>query len=259
MISLYAAVSVIIFFYFVLLFAWAIQANNFAVADIGWGSGFIITALYCTLSTPGDSLLEWLVTCLVIAWGSRLTLHIYLRNKGQPEDFRYRKFRNKWKRFTNLQAFVKLYLSQALVMILVSSSIVVAANSYKGEFAWYSWFFVIAAIVGFLYESVSDFQLRRFKKNSDNRGKIMNQGLWHYSRHPNYFGEILFWWSISLLVTVSTGQPAALISGLTMNLLIVFVSGTPMLEEKYQGNAAYLAYQRSTNSIVPRLFKRSGI
>lgn len=253
MISLYLAAASVITIYFSMLFAWAIQSKNYAVADIGWGFGFIVTAIYCNLTTPEHSPLELLTTALIVLWGCRLSIYIYLRNKGRPEDFRYRQFREKWTQFTNLQAFVKLFLPQAAIMLVVSTAILVAANSSIDELPWYSWIFSCTAIIGFLYESISDYQLAVFKRSLANSGKIMTQGLWAYSRHPNYFGEIVFWWSISLLVTTSTGHYEALVSGLAMNLIIRFVSGVPMLEQKYRDNPAYTAYMQSTNSLIPRI------
>jgi len=253
MISLYLAAASVIIFYFAALFVWAIQSKNYAVADVGWGTGFIVTALYCSFTTPEHSPLELLTTTLVVLWGCRLSIYIYLRNKGRPEDFRYRQFREKWTQFTNLQAFVKLFLPQAVIMLAVSTAILVAANSSIDQLPWYSWIFCCSAIIGFLYESISDYQLAVFKRSPANHGKIMTQGLWAYSRHPNYFGEIVFWWSISLLVTTSTGNYEALVSGLVMNLIIRFVSGVPMLEQKYRDNPAYLSYVQTTNSLLPRI------
>jgi steroid 5-alpha reductase family enzyme len=248
----------IIVIYFMLLFALACRYSNYAIADFGWGMGFIIVSAYCLLSVAGHgvSLLAWLVVALITVWGSRLSTHIYLRNKGKPEDFRYRQLREKWKRNAYLQAFVKLFLSQALIMWIVSTAIFIGVHDASPLLNIGTWLFVSMALFGLVYEAVSDYQLTQFKKLAGSQDKIMRQGLWQYSRHPNYFGEIVFWWGISLLVTVSTGNYLALISGITMNVLIMFVSGVPMLEDKYKKNPAYADYINTTNSVIPTFYFR---
>lgn len=251
MMGLYTASAVIIFTYFTLLFIAACRLHNYAIADIGWGAGFILTAVFCAAATSLHSSLEILTTSLIVLWGSRLSIHIYLRNKNKPEDFRYRKLREKWGRNANLHAYIKLYLSQAGIMWLVSFPIYIAASADATEISWTALLFSGIALFGFLYETTSDYQLAKFKSTPANHGKIMTSGLWCFSRHPNYFGEIVFWWGISLLVAASSNQYLALISGLTMNLLIVYVSGVPMLEEKYKNNPAYLDYIAHTNAILP--------
>lgn len=253
MTGLYAASAIIIFIYFSLLFAMACWQHNYAIADIGWGAGFILTAIFSAWMTPQHSPLEIIVTLLILLWGSRLSIHIYLRNKNQPEDFRYREMREKWGKHANLHAYVKLYMVQAFIMWIVSVAIMIAAQAVSTPLTWEAWIFAAIAGFGFLYESISDYQLAQFKKSPANRGKIMDIGLWQFSRHPNYFGEIVFWWGISLLVMTSSGQWLALISGITMNILIVYVSGVPMLEKKYKNNPAYRDYIAKTNSILPKL------
>lgn len=257
MTGLYADSAFIIFIYFTLLFAMACRQHNYAIADIGWGTGFILTALFSAWMTPQHSPLEIIVTLLVLFWGSRLSVHIYLRNKNRPEDFRYREMRERWGKHANVHAYVKLYLVQAIIMWVVSLAIMIAAQTDSAPLTWQAWILAAIAGFGFLYESISDYQLAQFKKSSANRGKIMTGGLWQYSRHPNYFGEIVFWWGISLLVMISSGQCLTLISGVTMNILIVYVSGVPMLEKKYKDNPAYRDYIAKTNSILPKLTFKS--
>jgi steroid 5-alpha reductase family enzyme len=245
-------VAGLILVYFVLLFSRACRYNNYAIADIGWGVGFIIVALYCAdRAAPSAVLLSSLTLLLVTLWGLRLSIHVYFRNKGKPEDFRYLQLRNKWTRFPYLQMFIKMYLVQAILMLIVSTAIIIASQSQTNAFGFYGRLFTCIAVFGFIYESISDYQLVKFKKSAENSGKIMQAGLWRYSRHPNYFGEIVFWWGLSLLIATNSGNYFALISGLTMNLLIVFVSGVPMLEEKYKKNPAYADYIQSTNSLLP--------
>lgn len=241
----------IILLYFAFLFALACQQRNFAIADIGWGLGFVLTAFYCQYTVANHELLMHVVTGLITLWGLRLTIYLYLRNRKKPEDFRYKKFRDKWARFTNLNAFFKLYIPQAVVMWLVSVGTMIAATSHTNDINLFGWLCVAGAIFGIVYEGVADFQMARFKSNPKNKDKIIQAGLWKLSRHPNYFGEIVFWWSISLLVAASTCNYFALLSGAVLNYLIVFVSGVPMLEAKYEEHPEFKHYKARTNSIVP--------
>ena len=254
MMACFLSAAILILFYFTLLFFVACRIRNYAIADVGWGAGFILIALMCIYLANNISLLFWLVFGLICLWGTRLSIHIYLRNKGKPEDFRYQQFRTKWIKHPYLNAYVKLYLTQALLTLIVSTAILIAAFNATSKINIVGWLFFSVAFIGLLYESISDFQLVQFKKASTNAGKVMQQGLWRYSRHPNYFGEIIFWWGISLLTVVATGNYFALVSGITMNWLIVFVSGVPMLEAKYKSNPAYEEYIRTTNSLFPIKF-----
>lgn len=255
MTNLFAYVAGIDLAYFTIIFLFACLYKNYAVADIAWGFGFVVTSLVCAYAASPNSSLFWAVSCLIFLWGSRLSTHIYFRNKGKPEDFRYRQLREKWTYFPYFQAYIKLFLSQAFIMFVVSTCIMIAALS-NATMNGVSWIFFSLAVFGFLYETISDYQLTRFKSKPSNQGKIMTQGLWSYSRHPNYFGEIIFWWGLSIMVAISSDNPIALVSGLTMNWLIVFVSGVPMLEAKYKSNTAYADYIQSTNSLLPRCFKK---
>lgn len=251
MIQLATGTAGLIILYFGMLFALACQQRDFSIADIGWGFGFIIVALYCKFTSTNDSLLTWLVVGLVSVWGLRLSSHIYLRNKNKAEDFRYKKLRDKWQRFVNVQAFLKLYVPQIISMWLIAIPIMIACNTLVHQIGIVSWLFAVVALFGLSYEALGDYQLAQFKKLPESRGKIMQTGLWRYSRHPNYFGEIVFWWGISLLVATSTGNFYALISGAVINVLLVFISGVPMLEEKYKDNPEFQAYAAKTNAVVP--------
>ncbi|MCX6567641.1 MAG: DUF1295 domain-containing protein, partial [Candidatus Aminicenantes bacterium] len=106
-------------------------------------------------------------------------------------------------------------------------------------------------VVGFLFEAIGDAQLARFKRDPANRGKIMDRGLWNYSRHPNYFGESLMWWGIFLLALNVPGGWTTIMSPVLITFLLVRVSGVPLLEKKYAGNADFQAYSRRTSAFVP--------
>ena len=110
---------------------------------------------------------------------------------------------------------------------------------------------VLVWIIGFLFEAVGDYQLRRFIGNPLNKGRIMMSGLWRFTRHPNYFGEVVLWWGIFLIALSVPGGWRTIVGPATITFLILKVSGIPMLEAKYRSNPQYEAYQRRTSSFVP--------
>lgn len=119
--------------------------------------------------------------------------------------------------------------------------------------SWYQWMGIALWALGFSWEAVADWQLLRFKSDPANKGKIMTSGLWRLSRHPNYFGEIVLWWGLWLLMAPNGWWLQSLAGPLVVTWLLTRVSGVPMLEEKYSDNPAYQAYARQTPAIIPKI------
>jgi steroid 5-alpha reductase family enzyme len=145
-----------------------------------------------------------------------------------------------------------VYLLQAFFLLIISTPFLWASLSTD------SWSMLTGIglsiwIIGFLFQSIGDYQLAQFVKTK-RPGEIMQKGLWKYSRHPNYFGEILMWWGIYGIVLQLPNSGWTIISPITITLLLVFVSGVPMLEKKYAGNVAYEAYKKRTWALVPKLW-----
>ncbi len=142
---------------------------------------------------------------------------------------------------------------QALLAVIISASIIVAAHADANynSLHWWQYLGILVWLKGFFFESVSDFQLSSFIKKRHDKLEIMKSGLWKFSRHPNYYGEILQWWGIWL---IAIGLPYgfwAIISPLTISLLIFFVSGVPILEKKYKSNENYQKYAQKTSILIP--------
>ncbi|UCF89539.1 MAG: DUF1295 domain-containing protein, partial [bacterium] len=164
---------------------------------------------------------------------------------------RYRKWREEWGSNFLLRSFLQIYLLQgAVILIVVSPVLKVAAEPGRalglmdavGALTW---------MVGFLFESLGDWQLLVFKRDTANKGRIITTGLWRYSRHPNYFGECTLWWGVFLVALGSPGSWWTAISPLTINFLLLYVSGIPMLEKKYEGDPAFEDYKRRTSALIP--------
>lgn len=243
--------SIIIFVYATIWFAIAVYKKRNDVADIAWGMGYIITCGYLFITYPASSVLILLYT-LVIVWGLRLSMHIYARNKNKSEDFRYKNWREEWGNFFYLRSYLQVFLLQGIFLLIIISPVIHAAVAESLQWNVFTWLGLCCWIIGFYFQTVADWQLSVFKSTQKNKGLIIQTGLWKYSRHPNYFGEIVMWWSIFIITIPFTNSFYFIISPLTITLLLVFVSGIPMLEKKYKGNAAFEAYKKRTAALIPR-------
>lgn len=212
------------------------------IADIAWGLGFILVAFF-NLYTGYLSFQSVLIVFLTSIWGGRLALHIYHRNKNKKEDYRYEQFKS--------SPYLKVFMLQGLFMFLISLPIILI--SHLDIFGWSNintlglWLWCL----GFYFEVVGDNQLKEFLKNPKNKGKIMDRGLWKYTRHPNYFGEVTMWWGIWLISFYNLNSFLGLIGPLTITTLILFVSGIPLLEKKYEGHKLFEIYKNKTSIFFP--------
>jgi len=196
------------------------------IADIAWGIGFIVTALAAVFFTEYISPRGLLVVFLVILWGVRLAFHIFLRNRGKGEDSRYKKWRRQWGKYAVIRAYFQVFLLQGILIIVISLPVTAIIISEQNSFGAFDVFGVCIWFVGFAFEAIGDYQLMKYKSNPANKGNIMTQGLWKYTRHPNYFGE-------------------------TITCLILKVSGIPLLEEKYKDNPQFQRYKKRTSAFFP--------
>jgi steroid 5-alpha reductase family enzyme len=219
------------------------------VADIAWGLGFVLVSWVSFYLSPNTER-GLLVAVLVTLWGIRLSLHIFLRNLNKPEDFRYRNWRDSWKHFY-LRSFLQVFILQGLFLYIISLSVIFIQQDPTRHLALIDWAGTTVWVVGFLTESVSDYQLNAFKKKPGHAGHIITTGLWRYSRHPNYFGEAVQWWGIFLIALPLSGGWITIVSPLTITWLIRYVSGVPMLERKYAGNAEFEHYKKRTSIFFP--------
>lgn len=242
--------AVILLLYFTAWFILSIILNRNDIVDIAWGPGFIVLSVYYLLYFPlSDRSL--LIGSMVIIWGLRLAIYVYLRNKGKKEDFRYLNWRNTWKAFY-LRSYFQIYILQGIMMlIIISPYTILISKAQQNPLNWLDLAGSLVWLTGFLFELISDYQMSMFRKQPENKGKILSTGLWRYSRHPNYFGEVLLWWGIFLVSLSSPGAAWGVIGPLTITFLILFVSGIPMLEEKYKSRPEYTEYRKKTSVFFP--------
>lgn len=219
------------------------------VADVAWGLGFVFLA-WLTFYLSGGNHRAWIVNALVTVWGVRLSWHIHARNHGKPEDFRYAQWRREWKHFY-VRSFLQVFLLQGFFLFIIAWSVMFVNLAVPEPLHWIDYVGVCVWMIGFFFESVGDYQLKEFKKNPGNRGKIITTGLWRYTRHPNYFGDAVQWWGIFLIAAAVPDGWITVASPVFMTYLLRYVSGVPMLERKYVGNVEFEAYKKKTSIFFP--------
>ncbi len=219
------------------------------VADIAWGLGFVLLA-WLSFAMSEFSVKALLVDSLVTIWGLRLAWHIYQRNVNKPEDSRYLAWRKAWKNF-HLRSFLQVFMLQGLFLFMISLPVMYINHSAENSFGEMEFVGLLVWIIGFYFESMGDKQLREFISNPMNKGKIMDKGLWRYTRHPNYFGEVTQWWGIALIALSIPGSLFTITGPLTITILILFISGIPLLEKKYAGRPDFEKYKKNTSIFIP--------
>lgn len=242
--------------YMIFWFATSLIIKRNDVADTAWGLGFVVVAFSSWLMTNSPGSLALISLILTAIWGLRLAGHITLRNRHKKEDFRYAQWRKDWGKWFYLRSLLQVFLLQGALLLLIALPVILTVGTTH-SMSVSSWALagVLTWVFGFYFEAVGDWQLGRFIKNSNNKGKIMDQGLWQYTRHPNYFGEVTQWWGLWLILC-ATSLPMSykllgLIGPVTITTLILFVSGVPLLEKKYAKNKEYQKYAKRTNRFFP--------
>lgn len=246
---------IVLFIFFNIFFAIAVYKKDFSIIDIAWGlSFFVIYLVSYSTSNSTPTLRIHIVGALVAIWSLRLSGYILYRaiKKGK-EDYRYAAWRKDWGEKANQKAYVRVYMVQMILSLIVASPLVLIFHYNPNEnFGTALDFLGLALwIIGFLFESIGDFQKDRFKSIKGNEKKFCRIGLWQYTRHPNYFGEALLWWGIFLIVINNTPFYYALWGPLFLNVLLIKVSGVAMLEESYEKRDGFEDYKKTTNRFIP--------
>ena len=251
---LYSGLAV--FLFMVVVFFLALFKKDNSVVDIAWGLGFVLVALLSLLMGKGLYERKILVTALVAVWGIRLAVYIALRKRGKGEDWRYAKWRKEWGRWFLLRSFFQIFLLQGLFLLVIIYPVVLINNSSEGGIALLDMLGIFVWLVGFFFEAVGDYQLARFKKDPQNKGQVMTGGLWKYTRHPNYFGEVVMWWGVFLIALSVPYGWTAFFSPILITVLLLRVSGVTMLEKRYEHDRNYGVYAQNTSSFFPWFPKR---
>ncbi|NKQ58589.1 DUF1295 domain-containing protein [Amycolatopsis sp. K13G38] len=218
--------------------------KRFDTIDTVWGLGFALVAVVTFARSDGDLTARILSTVLTVVWGVRLAVHIGLRNRGGDEDKRYQGR-------GPLAMFTRFYLTQAVLLWLISLPVQVAQYGDPAPAALY-WIGGLLWAVGFAFEAIGDHQLQRFRRDPANKGKVLDTGLWRYTRHPNYFGDACVWWGLYLLACHSWLAAATVVSPLIMTALLAKGSGKPILERQLlDSRPGYAEYVARTSGFFP--------
>lgn len=230
----------------------SLKLKNASIVDCAWGLLFTIIAwLSLHLGTTTILTAQLLVAGLTTIWGTRLSIHILLRNRGHGEDYRYAAWRSQAGQAFWWRSLFQVFWLQGLLALIIATPLYWNAL-YRIQAG--PWLIVgcLAAVIGIAIEAIADAQLQRFKANPQNRGLVMQQGLWRFSRHPNYFGDALVWWGLGLTALDLPDGVLALLGPALMTYFLTNVSGVPLLEQRLLANKPdYAAYAKRTSAFVP--------
>ncbi len=259
MLSSYLFSLCVTLFLTTIYFGFAVYKKDNSIIDRFYGLTFVITAWFMVmlqLQTSVISPLTALVLVLISIWGIRLSSRIHLKNKRKGvEDFRYASWREEWmkkgKDYFYVRSYLQIFVLQGFVVsIVLLPFTLIIANPISlsspfitaGLFIW---------LVGFFFESVGDYQVDRFVKHKHHDGEqIMKNGLWKYTRHPNYFGESSMWWGLALMA-FSQASVFVFLSPALITYLLLKVSGIPLLERRWKGLPEWEAYKSKTSAFFP--------
>jgi len=224
--------------------------DDVSIVDSLWSMMFLLAAAIYFAMSPQQEPRELLLMVLVTVWAVRLSAYITLRNHGEPEDYRYQEIRKNNDPGFRFKSLYIVFILQAILAWVISLPLFAAMGAstplglfdYAGIAFW---------VIGMVFESIGDLQLSRFRSNPDNKGKVLDSGLWRFTRHPNYFGNFMLWWGF-YLIALSAGAWWTIISPMLMTFLLLRVSGVALLEKDIsERRPQYAAYVRRTNAFFP--------
>lgn len=235
------------------LWPYAVWKKKASLVDRFWGLGFVLAAWISLWLGQGFEVRKVLVTVLVSLWGLRLSAHITFRSWGKPEDPRYAAMRKAHGETFAIRSLWSVFGLQALLLWVISFPVQWScAVSYPNHITAFDMLGAFVALAGIALEAVADYQLLSFTRRPENRGKIMNRGLWAYSRHPNYFGETLMWWGIYFVALGTRQGWWTIVSPALITFLLLRVSGVTLLESSMKAkNPEYQLYVETTSAFLP--------
>lgn len=230
----------------------SLATRNASIVDPFWGTGFVIIAWATLLREHAASPRALLTVAMVTIWGLRLSLYLLVRNLPHGEDPRYRDMReHHGARFWWVSIFT-VFTFQGILMWLLSTPLELAIAEKNGPIGAREIAGAALWLAGFSFEAIGDAQLRTFKKDPASKGKVMDRGLWRFTRHPNYFGETLLWWGYGIVALGTSAGAWALFAPAAMTFLLLRVSGVTLLEKSLvEKRPGYREYVAKTSAFVP--------
>ncbi len=232
----------------------SLPLQNVSIVDIFWGPGFAVIAIASLLLAEGNAERQLLLSVLTTLWALRLGIYLAVRNIGHGEDYRYAQWRaaaeEKGQNFA-VRALFRVFLLQGMLMWIIALPVQLGQVPAAPALGWAAAVGTLLWLLGFLFEAIGDWQLRRFKSDPDNQGKVMDRGLWRYTRHPNYFGNACLWWGL-WLIAVEAAPLWTILSPAIMTFLLMKVSGVSLLEQSLKtSKPGYEEYVKRTNAFFP--------
>lgn len=253
MLTLFLQASLLVLILFTLLWLLSVRLKNVSIVDLFWGVGFVVVNTFYVLMSGDLTPRKILMLVLVTIWGARLSIYLAWRNKAKGEDFRYQEFRRKYgaERYWWISFFQTFLLQGVLTMLISLPLLGVSMGNPSDSLHLLDYLGIFVWLVGFTFEAGGDYQLARFKKNPQNKGKVLCAGFWRYTRHPNYFGDSAVWWAYGLF-SIAAGSYWQALGAVLMTLLIIKVSGVALLEKTLNHTKPqYYEYVRTTSSFFP--------
>ena len=231
----------------------SVRLGDVSIVDIAWGLGFVLVAWLAFALGDGPFERRLLVAVLVTIWGLRLSGYMLWRKRGEGEDFRYGEMRERHGARFPLVSLFSVFLFQGLGLWAVSLPLQAAASlPGPDELVALDIAGVVVWSIGMGFEAGGDLQLTRFRADPANRGKVMDQGLWRYTRHPNYFGDFCVWCGIFLIALAAEGAWWTVVGPLTMALVLRRIFGVPLMEAHLVSRKpGYADYMRRTSAFFP--------
>jgi steroid 5-alpha reductase family enzyme len=223
-----------------------------SIVDVFWGLGFAVAGWIYLRAGDGGTVRGALVTGLVTLWALRLSGYILWRNWGHGEDYRYQEMRERHRAIFPLWSLLVIFWFQGLLLWAVSMPLYQAQHPEPNALGRLDALGLVLFAVGFAFEAGGDWQLARFKADPANRGQVMDRGFWRYTRHPNYFGDAVVWWSFFCFAAATPGGWWTVFSPVLMTGLLMRVSGVTLLEKKlHETKPAYRRYAEETSAFFP--------
>ncbi len=226
--------------------------RDVSIVDPFWGIGFILVAFVAFACSTQATARSCLVLGLTIVWGLRLSLFLFWRNWGHGEDRRYAAMRAAHGSRFWWVSLLTVFLLQAAILWFVSLPIQFTITAEQpASLGWLDLAGAFLWAVGLMFEALGDWQLLRFKARPENAGRVLDRGLWRYTRHPNYFGDFCVWWGL-YAIAIAAGGFWTFASPLLMSGLLLWVSGVRLLESTIVDRRPdYLAYRAQTSAFFP--------
>ncbi|MFX1375783.1 MAG: DUF1295 domain-containing protein [Promethearchaeota archaeon] len=255
------SVLYLILYLIIAFFVGTIKKNN-GLMDIFYGPGYFVVALSSLILniifTNKVNIRQIIVTILVFIWAMRLAIYVFIRNRGKPEDYRYLAMRKRWKTNIVLKSFIQVYIFQGIVIFVVSFPVwfinISSVPSIESIFDIIGISLLIGMIIwliGFLFETIGDYTLYKFLQKPENKGEVMDRGVWKLSQHPNYFGEVTQWWGIYIIALAAPFGFITIIGPIFITYMIIKVSGIRLLDKRFEANDKYAEYKKRTSVFFP--------